>query len=53
MITSFNDEETRKLYYTEKSPRFANITRVALRKLIQLTLTHNAIRYSHEADNAR
>jgi len=36
MITSFKHEETQKLYYTERSPRFANIARVALRKLIQL-----------------
>ena len=36
MITSFKDEETKKLYIAEKSPRFANIARVALRKLIQL-----------------
>ena len=36
MITSFKDEETQQLYITEKSLRFANIARVALRKLIQL-----------------
>ena len=36
MITSFKDEEAQQLYITEKSLRFANIARVALRKLIQL-----------------
>ena len=36
MITSFKDEETENLYHTEKSPHFANIARVAIRRLIQL-----------------
>ena len=33
MISSFKDEETRKLYETGESRRFATILRVALRKL--------------------
>jgi len=36
MILSFKDRETRTLYETENSRKFANISRVALRKLIQL-----------------
>lgn len=36
MIICFKDEETEKLYHTEKSRRFASIARVAIRKLIQL-----------------
>jgi proteic killer suppression protein len=36
MIQSFADTETEKLFRTEKSRRFGNIARVALRKLIQL-----------------
>lgn len=36
MIQSFADAETKKLFATESSRRFANIARVALRKLIQM-----------------
>ncbi|MGN0876977.1 MAG: type II toxin-antitoxin system RelE/ParE family toxin [Kiritimatiellia bacterium] len=33
MISSFKDEETRRLYETGESRRFAQVVRVALRKL--------------------
>lgn len=36
MILSFGDKETEALWATERSKRFANITRPALRKLLQL-----------------
>jgi len=36
MILSFKDTETEKLFTTEKSRRFSAISRVAMRKLIQL-----------------
>ena len=36
MITSFKDDETRRLHETGSSARFSGIARVALRKLIQL-----------------
>lgn len=36
MIRSFSDRATRELWETEKSRRFVSITRVALRRLIQL-----------------
>lgn len=36
MIVSFQNKETRTLYETEKSKKFTQIARVALRKLIQL-----------------
>ena len=36
MIVSYKDKETQTLYETEKSKKSTNITRVALRKLIQL-----------------
>jgi proteic killer suppression protein len=36
MILSFADEDTANLFYQEKSKRFGNIARVALRKLIQM-----------------
>lgn len=36
MITSFKDDETRRLHETGSSRRFSAIARVALRKLIQL-----------------
>ena len=36
MIQSFRDAETERLFYEEKSRRFGNISRVALRKPIQM-----------------
>jgi proteic killer suppression protein len=36
MILSFADKETEKLWISERSKRFGNIARVALRKLLQL-----------------
>lgn len=36
MITSFKNDETRRLHETGSSRRFSAIARVALRKLIQL-----------------
>ena len=36
MIESFHDQETEKLWTTERSRKFNPIARVALRKLIQL-----------------
>ena len=35
MIQSFADRDTAELFYSERSQRFANVARVALRKLIQ------------------
>jgi len=36
MILSFKDTPTRQLYETETSRKFGNISRISLRKLIQL-----------------
>lgn len=36
MIQSFGDNDTEELFYTEHNRRFAAISRVALRKLIQM-----------------
>jgi toxin HigB-1 len=36
MIQSFADRDSEQLFYEEKNRRFAVITRVALRKLIQI-----------------
>ncbi|MGA0370083.1 MAG: type II toxin-antitoxin system RelE/ParE family toxin [Kiritimatiellia bacterium] len=36
MIQSFSDKETEQLFKAEKSRRYSSITRVALRKLIQM-----------------
>ncbi|MCE2485559.1 MAG: type II toxin-antitoxin system RelE/ParE family toxin [Desulfurellaceae bacterium] len=36
MIQSFADKETEELFHSERSRRFAAISRVALRKLIQM-----------------
>ena len=36
MIRSFANRDTEQLFYTENSRRFAAISRVALRKLIQM-----------------
>ncbi len=36
MIQSFSDEDTKELFESENNRRFANISRVALRKLIQV-----------------
>jgi proteic killer suppression protein len=36
MIQSFSDRDTEELFQTESNRRFAAITRVALRKLIQM-----------------
>ncbi|NBB79559.1 MAG: plasmid maintenance system killer [Verrucomicrobia bacterium] len=36
MIQSFSDDDTAHLFREEKSRRFGNIARVALRKLIQM-----------------
>jgi len=36
MILSFSDKQTEDLWIHEKSKRYANIARVALRKLLQL-----------------
>ena len=36
MIQSFADRDTAELFYSERSQRFANVVRVALRKLIQI-----------------
>ena len=41
MILSFRDDETRRLHETGSSRRFSTITRVALRKLIQLDAAGN------------
>lgn len=36
MIQSFSDKDTQELFKTEQSRRFGSISRVALRKLIQM-----------------
>jgi proteic killer suppression protein len=36
MIQSFSDQDTEELFVSEKSRRFSAISRVALRKLIQM-----------------
>ena len=36
MILSFGDKDTEELWLSEKSKRYGNIARVALRKLLQL-----------------
>ena len=36
MIQSFSDEDTKELFESETNRRFATISRVALRKLIQM-----------------
>ena len=36
MIRSFGNKDTEELFVTEKNRRFSNISRVALRKLIQV-----------------
>jgi plasmid maintenance system killer protein len=36
MVQSFADRDSEQLFYEEKNRRFAVITRVALRKLIQI-----------------
>ena len=36
MIQSFGDRDTEDLFRTDRSPRFAAISRVAMRKLVQL-----------------
>ena len=36
MILSFGDKQTEELWLTERSKRYENIARVALRKLLQL-----------------
>ncbi len=36
MILSFGDKETEELWIAEKSRRYRNIARVALRKVLQL-----------------
>ena len=36
MIQSFSDRDTEELFHTESNRRFAAISRVALRKLIQM-----------------
>ncbi len=36
MIQSFSDQDTEELFRTEENRRFQSITRVALRKLIQM-----------------
>ena len=36
MILSFGDKQTAELWLTERSKRYGNIARVALRKLLQL-----------------
>lgn len=36
MIQSFADSDTEELFYSERNRRFAAISRVALRKLIQM-----------------
>ena len=44
MIQSFSDEDTKELFESENNRRFANISRVALRKLIQMNQAR-ALRY--------
>ena len=41
MIRSFNSKETESLFRLERSKRWANIERAALRKLVQLDLAAN------------
>lgn len=41
MIQSFADRDTEELFETEENLRYAAITRVALRKLIQLNQANN------------
>jgi proteic killer suppression protein len=41
MILSFKDKETEELWRKESSRRFTNISRVALRKLLQLHAAEN------------
>jgi proteic killer suppression protein len=41
MILSFGDKETEKLWIAERSRRYGNIARVALRKLLQLHAAEN------------
>jgi proteic killer suppression protein len=36
MILSFGDKQTEELWLTERSKRYGNIARIALRKLLQL-----------------
>ncbi len=40
MIKSFKSAETQRFYETGKSARFANIAKVATRKLVQLNAAH-------------
>jgi toxin HigB-1 len=41
MILSFGDKETESLWTNEKSRRYGNIARIALRKLLQLHAAEN------------
>ena len=41
MISSFADKDTEDLFVTERSRRFSSISRVALRKLIQVNQAAN------------
>ncbi len=41
MILSFGDKETEELWVAERPRRYGNITRVALRKLLQLHAAEN------------
>jgi proteic killer suppression protein len=41
MILSFADKETEKLWVNERSKRYGNLARVALRKLLQLHAAEN------------
>ena len=41
MILSFGDKQTEDLWIDEKSKRYGNIARVALRKLLQLHAAEN------------
>ena len=41
MIRSFNSKETESLFCLERSKRWANIERAALRRLVQLDLAAN------------
>ena len=45
MILSFGDKQTENLWIDEKSKRYGNIARVALRKLLQL---HAAEKFDRE-----
>ena len=57
MIQSFANRDTEQLFYTENSRRFAAISRVALRKLIQMnqarTLSDLAIPPSNRLEALR